>query len=442
MHPAHVASCVALAFGASAASASMEATADPARVVLGVQGQVSIHVKGTPQGAALHAAASRGSLQPAPGDGAERVYAWVPPQSHVPDVALLTFWTEGSPPEVAVLSLPLLGRTDVDADTDPDAMVTVDVGGTHFGPVKANKKGRVSVPVEVPPSAKVATVLANAGPQQTTKQVNLDVPPYNPLAVAFTTDPLVAKATNWLIVEEAEVFPPESLGIQFSGATSALRVSRPGWALYEVVPDGSPTGVDVRVTLKDHPEAHAEAHAGVIQPVEPPPPEHTPRAWYPSAELGAFYGGGSNGGVAAALGLGYPLPIPKVPTWVEISAGFRSLGITTTQAGGELDTSVMAVPVELSLRARLFGRDPWSVHARLGGGIDAFWLSSSSLAQPTQTSSGAVPEGMVALEGVFASGPVDLFVQLRGTLAPALTSTVGDVFSGGYLFAGVRYFDR
>jgi hypothetical protein len=442
MQPIHAASCIALALGASVASASIEVTADPARVVLGVQGQVSIRIKGMASGAALHATASRGSLQPAAGDGAERIYAWVPPQSHVPDVALMVFWTDGSPPDVAVLSLPLLGRTDVEADTDPEAMVTVDVGGTHFGPVKANKKGRVSVPVEVPPSTKVATVLANAGAQQTTKQVNLDVPPYNPLAVTFTADPLIAKASNWLIVEQAEVFPSEALGVQFSGATSALRVTRPGWALYEVVPDGSPTGVDVRVTLKDHPEAHAEVHAGVVQPAEPPPPDHAPRAWYPSAELGAFYGGGSNGGVAAALGLGYPLPIPRIATWVEISAGFRSLGITTTQAGGELDTSIMAVPVELCLRARLFGRDPWSLQARLGGGIDAFWLNSSSLAQPTMTSSGAVPEGMVALEGVFASGPVDLFVQLRGALSPALTSTVGQVFSGGYLFAGVRYLDR
>jgi hypothetical protein len=441
MHPSPVASCCAL-LAASVASASIEVTATPPRVVLGVQAQVSIHVKGIAQGAGLHAAASRGSLQPAASDGADRVYTWVPPQSHVPDVALLAFWTDGSPPETAVLPLTLLGRTDVEADTDPDATVTVDVGGTHFGPVKANKKGRVSVPVEVPPSAKVATVLANAGPQQTTKQVNLDVPAYNPLAVTFTADPLVAHASNWLIVEEAEVLAPESLGIQFSGATSALRVSRPGWALYEVVPDGSPTGVDVRVTLKDHPEAHAEVHAGVIQPAEPPPAEHAPRAWYPSAELGGFYGGGSNGGVAAALGLGYPLPIPKIATWVEFSAGFRSLGITTTQAGGELDTSIMAVPIELSVRARLFGRDPWSLHFSLGGGIDAFWLSSSSLAQPTLTSSGAVPEGMVALEGVFASGPVDLFLELRGALSPALTPAVGQVFSGAYLFAGVRYLDR
>jgi hypothetical protein len=442
MRPLTAVLCIALALGARSAFASLGVTADPPRVVLGVQGQVSIRVKGVAPTAALHAAASRGSLQPLAPDGADRLYTWVPPQSHVPDVALLCFWTEAAPPDAAVLALPLLGRTDVEADTDPNASVTVDVGGTHFGPVKANRRGRVSVPVEVPPSAKIATVIANAGPQQTTKQVALDVPAYNPLAVAFTTDPLLARSPNWLIVEEAEVYPPEALGIQLSGATSALRVARPGWALYEVVPDGSPTGVDVRVSLKDHPEAHAEAHAGVVQPAEAPPPPHTPRAWFPSAELGAFYGGGSNGGVAAALGLGYPLPVPRVATWVEISAGFRSLGVTTNLGGVELDTSVTAVPVELSVRARLFGRDPWSLQARLGGGIDAFWISSSSLAQPTKTSAGSVPEGLVALEGVFASGPVDLFVQLRGAVAPALSSGVGSVLSGGYLSAGARYLDR
>jgi hypothetical protein len=432
---------VACALAARPVGAALEVAADPQRVVLGMQSQVTLRVKGMSGGAELHAWASRGAIQAASHDGSDQVYTWLPPQSHVPDVALVAFWTDGTPPDVAVLGIPLLGRTDVEADTDPDATVTVVVGGTRFGPVKANKKGRVSVAVEVPPSAKVATVLANSGPQETTKQVALDVPPWNPLAVLFTGDPLVAKSKNWLIVAEAEVYPPEALGVQFGGATSALRVARAGWALYEVVPDGSPTGVDVRVTLKDHPEAHAEAHASVVQPSEPPPPERTVRVWYPSLELGAFYGGGSNGGVALGLGLGYPLPVPRVPFWIELTGGFRSLGLTTHN-GGELDWSFLTIPVQLGLRARLFGRDPWSIHARLGGGIEAFWLTSSSLAQPGKTISGAVPDGFAALELAFAAGSFDLFVQVKGELAPNPDPGVGNALTGGLLVGGVRYVDR
>jgi hypothetical protein len=427
------------------AGAALDVTAEPSKIVLGVDTRVLLRVRNVPSGAKLHAFVSQGALEPQPGQvpPGESDFAWTPPGAHVPASALVAFWTEGDMPDVATIALPLLGRTDVEAHTEPGASVTVELAGRQFGPVKADAKGHSAVPVEVPPNVRSAKVIAESGTQKTTRDVALDVPASDPMAVVFTAEPLLSRSKNWLIVMEAEPIATDALGIQFAGATSALRAGHAGWALYEVVPDGSPTGVDVRVTVKDRPEAHAEAHASVVEVPAAVVPPHVSRAWFAAVEVGGVYAGGSTGGIAGSLIVGYPLPIPRISSWVEVGGGFRSMGQTALQTDqGEINPSLAVVPVTLSLRVRALNRDLWSLHVRAGGGIEAFWLSTTSITAPPQSVAGSVPMGFAALQGAFAAGPMDLFIEVRGELAGGINSQFGNPLTAGLLLAGLRYVDR
>ena len=61
---------------------------------------------------------------------------------------------------VTTLPLPCSGRTELAIDTEPSARVTVEIGGAHFGPRRADARGKLRMPVEVAPSAREARITA------------------------------------------------------------------------------------------------------------------------------------------------------------------------------------------------------------------------------------------------------------------------------------------
>jgi hypothetical protein len=82
-----------------------------------------------------------------------------PPDAHAPGVALLLVEVRrGKTVTREWVSLPLLARADLKVLTKPRATVKVDVGSLHFGPKVANRRGRVTVPVRVPPGVSAAIV--------------------------------------------------------------------------------------------------------------------------------------------------------------------------------------------------------------------------------------------------------------------------------------------
>jgi hypothetical protein len=98
---------------------------------------------------------------------------YFPPADRYPQVALLVVEltseasdadaasTPTGPPVVrGMVSVPLFGSTEVPLRTNPAAAVTLRVGDRTFGPVTADLRGHVKIPVEVPPGVRMGTARA------------------------------------------------------------------------------------------------------------------------------------------------------------------------------------------------------------------------------------------------------------------------------------------
>jgi hypothetical protein len=77
------------------------------------------------------------------------------------------------------LAMPLHGQPEITAKTEPNAMVTVRVGETDFGPLKADKKGKTTMMVVVPPGVPLGTTTAaDRFGNQKQNPLDLRVPPF------------------------------------------------------------------------------------------------------------------------------------------------------------------------------------------------------------------------------------------------------------------------
>ena len=199
----------------------------PERVVLGRDARVTVEVRVPPGSGPVRGAASSGTFSHEQVEGGEvRAFQWTPPPVHHPLVAVLAFWLEGGtessavqPPTPAVVRIPLLGKTQLDVATEAGASVVVEVGGTRFGPVQADDRGRARVPVEVPPGVRSASVLATRDTLRTRAAIPLDPPQEAPLVAALTPTPLSARDGGWLLVAGEEGLRPEDLLLYAEGAT-------------------------------------------------------------------------------------------------------------------------------------------------------------------------------------------------------------------------------
>ena len=68
-----------------------------------------------------------------------------------------------------------------------------------FGPVSADRRGRAEIPVSVPPDVHEAQILIrDRGGAQVTKNVPIEVPPYNRLTAALVPHAVVADGESWV----------------------------------------------------------------------------------------------------------------------------------------------------------------------------------------------------------------------------------------------------
>lgn len=414
------------------AGAAPKVSVTPASLVLGRDAEAQILVVAQGSGR-LRAVANVGRLEatgaPAPD---QTQFRFSPPGTKAPQMAVLLFWLEdGNRPDVAVVRVPLLGRTDLDATTEPGATVRVEVAQALFGPVKADSKGRVVVPIEVPPEVTQATVLAELRGQATRRQVPLDVPRSNPLAAVLSPDPLPGDGSGWLVVAHAEELDVGALEFRLEGARLERAYAGTDRAQYQVFPEAGAERVTVKVTLKNQPEANAWAVAGVeTLELLPAPPAAESRRPEVSLTAGYFYSGGANAGPSLSLGAGYPLPGAMNRLTLEAAAGVRASSLRTSTALGNLDSAILMVPLDVILRVTVLERGPAKLFGRAAVGLVPFRHAATPPVGSSFVETGLGFEGFAAVQGAYLLGPVELFGEVRGTIAPMRTARL-DAEAGG-----------
>ncbi len=432
--------CLALALSGFVLASAPQITAEPSSIVLGRDERVSLRVR-SEGSAPLKGAANLGTLvPPADPEAAEQEWIWQPPATRTPATALILLWRdEGGVPDVAALRIPLLGRTELDVDTEPNADVRVEVGKSSFGPRRADAKGHTAMPIEVPPGIASAKVIAQTGGQITTRTVRLEVPPPNPLAAVIAPSPLDGRRGGWLFVAHSERLELAQLELELKGAQATQVAQREDRALYRLTPQSGERRVTAELRLKGDKAAKASAEAEVAEVKLPPPP--VPRGRFvPGASVGGFYAGGTNGGPSVAAGLSVRLPIGWDRLFAEGTVGFKTAFLSGTELGlGRFDASVMVVPILVSLRGRAVERERWALDGALGAGIAPFRHLTRSELQP------AFSEGGVGFE-VFASAQlsyrltrIELFVEAKVGASPVGSARLRLDAGGVALAIGARY---
>jgi hypothetical protein len=426
-----------------AAGAAPEVRAEPARVLLGRDTRVVLEVR-VPEGSGpVRAAASSGSFaREAVEGGPVREFQWTPPEVRYPLAALLVFWVEGhtGAPEVAMVRIPLLGRTDMPITTDPGAEVVVEIDGSSFGPVKANRRGKVQVPVEVPPGVTQARVLATRGALKTDRVAPLEVPPHKPLVAALTPDPL-PRSGGWLVVAGEGKVDASVVELAPKGARVEPKGGSP--LLYWVSPgkDAQTFSVEVRRRdAKDVTRAQAPIMAEVVVRAPPEPPPVRPRSPLAVHLLaGGFFAGGANSGPLAALGVSHRLPIWDGRLAAELELGLRKASLEDQSAYGTVRSSVLAGPVLASARAALFERQAFTLYGRAGAGVMPFRHAVSIDAQPGFHESKVGLMALVSAQGAYRFGRVSALIELRGEYGPAHTPRLEAQLGGVGVSLGLRY---
>jgi hypothetical protein len=429
---------------AAAASAAPSVVATPERVVLGSDQTVQLRIQGLPPGATLRAVASSGQLTPLPPDGEDRLFGWTPPDIRYPTWAVLLFWDAAAPdPDVGVLRLPLLGRTELEMTTERLAEVRVEVGGRAFGPVTANERGRVKVPIEVPPGVRTAEVFATAAGRQTRRSVALEVPDTAPLAVALGPDPMPPSG-GWLFAGTAG----DATGLPQVTARSARLEgpARDGAELtFRVQPEPGADEVEVAVGRPGSPAQRAKVAVGEGERVGTPAPSSAggdTRAVLVHALGGGYLAGGANRGLAFEMGGGYRLPVLDDRLFAEASVGLRTGALEATLPLGSARSGLTAFPLVLSARYLLLARGPLAVSARAGGGVVPFRHRLRSSFGSDVSGGGTGFEFFGAVQGQYRLGPVDLVAELRGALAQARSRHLDARPGGLNLVLGARWSPR
>jgi len=435
-----------LALPEVAAAAAPEVRAEPARVLLGRDTSVTLEVR-VPEGSGpVRAAASSGSFAQAVVEGGPvRAFQWTPPEVRYPLAAFLLFWVDSgeAAPEVAVVRIPLVGRTDMPITTDPGAEVVVELDGLRFGPVKANRRGKAQVPVEVPPGVEQARVLATRGELKTDRLAPIEVPPHKPLVAVLTPEPL-PRSGGWLVVAgEGQV---DGSVVELVPQGARLEPQAGTALLYRVSPDKGAQTISVEVRRRGAKDS-ARAQATVTgEELEPEVPPAAPVAFVRTSALsmhllvGGFFAGGANSGPLAALGVSYQLPVWNGRLDAELELGLRQASLEARIDGfGTVRSSVLAGPLLASARAALLGRSAFTLYGRAGLGLMPFRHAVSSDFQADFSESKVGLMAFVSAQGAYRFGRVSALLELRGEYGPAHTPRLEAQLGGVGISLGVRY---
>lgn len=437
-----------LAWPLSAAGAAPKVSASAGALLLGEGGEVELTV--VSDNGPLHGVAAVGALTRVGASNDRTVkYRWRPPDIRYPMIAVLAFWSElDSANDVAVLRIPLIGRTDLKIATEPRAMVTVELQDRVFGPVRADRRGRASVPIEVPPNVRHARVLVDAGGNRSTREVPIDVPDTAPVAAAFAEPSFAHDEANWLII--AHALPGWDDGrISVQGGTATLADQAGQVLLYRVKAEPGSIGVVAAVALNGFElEARSTVRAPpAVTPSEPAPtPPAAPVAPLKTTSrtagfvgLGGFSFGGANLGPALVGGGSIQLATTELA--FELEGGVRFAGVSSVVPGlGELRSRLWVFPVAFGARYPLLRAAELTLDARVGGGVVVFNHRLSSDFQAAHSELGIRPELFAALNLRFGThGALEPFAEVRAEWNQIRTPTLFARPGGIVLLFGTRW---
>lgn len=182
-------------------------SADPPKLVLGRDAGSNLEI-GAPASAKVTLSTSVGSVGEAKRDGGVWKARYSPPSVRAPSVALVLAQIEqDGERELSWLAIPLSGSDTMELQTRPGSTVRAEMaGGATVGPVKADAKGLVKLPMVVPPGVDKATLhITDELGNTSQKPLDLEPPPFQRVRIAARS--LAASAAQPLEVEVFVVKP-------------------------------------------------------------------------------------------------------------------------------------------------------------------------------------------------------------------------------------------
>jgi hypothetical protein len=141
--------------------------------------------------------------------------------------------------------------------------------------------------------------------------------------------------------------------------------------------------------------------------------------------------------------LGYRLPLLGGRLAVEAELGLRSQAVSLILPQGTIHSSILALPVDLSVRERLLELGRLSLDLRLGGGVLPLRDELTADFQHGYTESSVGWEAFAAAQVAWRLAPIELYFELRGTVSAAKNVDLPNTLPGGLLIAlGVRQAPR
>jgi hypothetical protein len=343
--------------------------------------------------APVHAFASSGELRRV--SGAPGQFEWVPPEAKTPSTGVLVFVGEQLE-EPTVVSIPLLGRTELEIDTEPGAVVRVELGKRSFGPRTANPRGKVKVPIEVPPGTSQVQVVAQTQGTSTSRALPLELPPDPALAVGFAAPKFVRGKDVLLLVAHAREVKPEQLDVGTSVGPALLHRHRSEVTIYRLRPEqAGPVSATVKQVGRDTPSWVASAEVVAPTPgqagagaehadADTQPVALGPLRFVAHTQLGYFLGGGESG-LELELGAGVETVFLDGRLAIGLEPGLRvtSYAEDDVLELGASTATIYAFPLEPTVRFRVLKARPFGIDALAGGGLVPLVQVVSSQNEPT-----------------------------------------------------------
>ncbi|MFZ5471902.1 MAG: hypothetical protein ACOZIN_20925 [Myxococcota bacterium] len=407
----------------------------PTSLSLGTGTTATVTVRSSGEGR-LRASANVGSLKSSDDPYAqEQRFVYTPPDTRYPQTALLLFWREEEEaPEATVVRLPLWGRTDLMVQTEPGAIVHIELGPARFGPVPSDPAGHATLTVEVPPGVNEARVLGEARGQRSERTVTIGAPPPSPMVAALSPETMHPRYGGWLMVAATEPLDPEQLRLSLEGGRAEPIGATGEVARFRVYSSGATDVLRAHIERGDS-RVTTQASLSLDAPV---PLAYQGRL---SGELsaGGHFAGGGGLGVSARLAVGYRFSTLQERLTAELGVGFEGAGVSTSTLVGSLRSSISSFPLEASVRARLLRRGSWAFYLRTGAGVVPFTHVTQSDFQPTFSERGLGYVVFAAAQLGRRAGPLELFGELRGAFGLLQTPRFATDGGGFFIGLGGRY---
>jgi hypothetical protein len=461
--------CLALLVAPAAASASagLEISTEPQPIVLGKIEQVAITAGGLPGSGPVAVAVNIGRVLATSDSPAGPVVHWDTPRRRFPQMLCLAIWRTNDPGRVHLARIPLHGHKKIRVVTRRFSTVVLQIGEQRFGPAPSGKKGRVRIPVVVPPGVRrVRVEVTDSKGLVSRRRIRVRRGRYNQLMAAMVPEAAPGGGIQMRLVVASAEAPRRAPRAKLDG--ERLRLKRVGkrmrWEAVWKPPPGSgearpPVAVKVWIPGDRHsgrrlqvaippglpgrpdapPPVVAGEAAGGETPADEPSIGRVGLSLAVSAgmlhNLGALFGPL----LSAGVGLDFRLPVGRLG--LQLSGGFNwdSQSISTPAGMEPAASTVWLVPLTAGL---VYALDRWRVFPYLAGGFLAqlVWTRSRApFLDQERVSMDFAPGAYGLLGGGLRLGPGSFFLEAGYLWSRLQTSELAMTAGGVTIQAGYRF---